>query len=201
MDLTHTGPVVILFGGVHGVGKSTLLSGAEYPGDDVAFFDPGPLFIEHLYRRRDKSSSEIERMVSDELIALGRGHPLVVSNWHWAVWTRNGYVPQLAAEEFLRFLTRSRPCCLYLVEVTAPAELVLARRLRDAPIRKRKLDLACVREEAAMSDAFRYRCFTAAAEVCPAQFVDIINVELAEGRRKTRTLFNAAYEIGRHHRQ
>lgn len=201
MDLTHTGPAVILFGGVHGVGKSTLLSGAEYPGDSVAFFDPGPLFTEHLCHRKDKSSPEIERMVSDKLIALSRNHPLVISNWHWAVWTPKGYVPQLAEEEFLRFLRGSRPRCLYLVEVTAPVELVLARRLEDKAFRKRKLDLNSVHEEAAMSDAFRYRCFKAAAEVCTVQFVDIINVDLAEGRRATRALMNAAYDIGRPDRQ
>ena len=143
---------LILFGGVHGVGKTTLLDHvAEALGGDAQIFDPGVYFWKHLHEAKDKTTAEIEEMIIRDLLAV-KETELVICNWHYAVWTESGHVPQLGYSNLKRLTAAMAPEAIVLIWVTASAEDVYARRVSDASRRKRKIDMRCIHEEIAATD-------------------------------------------------
>ena len=138
---------LILFGGVHGVGKTTLLNHlVKIYGDKFPVFDPGIYFWKHLYELKDKTTPEIEEMVINELANM-KNSQTIVCNWHYAVWTKSGYIPQLCYPNLERLIQMVKPDSVTLILVRAPAEEVYKRRRADAEIKKRKIDKKCIEEE------------------------------------------------------
>src|SRR5688572_3345839 len=90
---------LILIGGAHGVGKTTLLEYTiqKFQGR-ISLFDPGEFFWKHLYQDKDKTSKQVENLVVKKLKKLSTKSKFVLSNWHYAVWTPSGYIPQLSFE-------------------------------------------------------------------------------------------------------
>lgn len=144
---------LVFFGGVHGVGKTTLLERVvkESPAG-LHVVDPGELFWEHVYHKKDKTPAEVEMLVIELIAEACRVHPVVICNWHYAVWTPGGYVPQLAFDRLALLIDRVNPECAYSVLVGASARIVLARRVSDRLVKKRKIDLASVEEEIAHTE-------------------------------------------------
>ena len=181
---------LLIVGGAHGVGKTTLLDGARaaLPAE-VAFFDPGEYFWRHLYGTGDLTAAEVERLVAAELLRL-RDRPLVVSNWHYAVWTPAGWVPQLPLPLWRETIASLAPAAVRLVLVEAPAEVILARRLRDRKQRKRKLDRAAVERELAESRRYRELFLREVSGLTDIAAVDIDNVDLAAAQRSLLSVLN-----------
>lgn len=139
---------LVICGGVHGVGKTTVMDRVlALLGEKCSRFDPGELFMKHLYRQKDKAGREIEEMVAEQLVRRVLSSPLVLSNWHYAVWQPEGYIPQVRMELWDRVLRETRGAQIVLALVTASPEDILARREKDRGIRRRKLSLDAVREE------------------------------------------------------
>ncbi|MEK7118458.1 MAG: AAA family ATPase [Patescibacteria group bacterium] len=146
---------LVFFGGVHGVGKTSLLEKISSVSDEKPFVvDLGELFWEHVYRMGDKTSDEVEELAMDEIEMACRAHSIVICNWHYAVWTPEGYIPQIALSRLASLVDRIRPECARLVLVKAPARVVFKRRTRDRAIKKRKISLACIEEEMAQTEHF-----------------------------------------------
>ncbi len=194
---------LIIVGGVHGVGKTTLLSTivAECR-TSTAFFDPGPLFEEHLWRKKDKTPEEVEDMAVSELVRRCRESRVVLSSWHWGVWTPYGYAPQISPERWRLLLAEAKPDRLYLVTVTASPERILERRIRDYAKHPRKRSLEAIKEELVQSDEY-YRAFlrigheyadSGTAILVPAK-VDNTGLDAAVYRLKT--LYTQAHETAR----
>lgn len=139
---------LVICGGVHGVGKTTLMERAiAFARLGIVRYDPGELFIRHLYRQKDKTAEEVEEMVTEQLVRRIRSFPLILSNWHYAVWTPLGYVSQLSMDRWERIVRDVSGAQITIALVTAKSEVILERREKDRNIRRRKLDLDAVREE------------------------------------------------------
>lgn len=144
---------LILFGGVHGVGKTTLLNHlAEVFGDKLPIFDPGVYFWKHLYELRDKKTPEAEEVVINELERM-KDNQTIVCNWHYAVWTKEGYIPQLGYTNLERLIGVTKPDEVTLILIKASTEEVYKRRVADAEIKKRKIDKKCIEEEVCATES------------------------------------------------
>ena len=144
---------LVICGGVHGVGKTTLMNRvAAILGEKCVRFDPGELFMEHLYRQKDKTGPEIEEMVVEQLVKSVLSSPLVLSNWHYAVWQPQGYTTQVSMERWERIVRETSCAQIVLALVAASPEEILTRREKDCGIRRRKLNLDAVREELEQTD-------------------------------------------------
>ncbi|OGZ10198.1 MAG: hypothetical protein A3D65_03395 [Candidatus Lloydbacteria bacterium RIFCSPHIGHO2_02_FULL_50_13] len=144
---------LVLFGGVHGVGKTTLFEKILVAsGGEFRVIDPGELFWEHLYQKKDKTSDETEALAVELIEKECCLHQTVICNWHYAVWTPKGYVPQIAFPRLAGLIERVRPKCVQLVLVRASTDVVLLRREGDQAIKKRKIDRVCVEEEVAHTE-------------------------------------------------
>lgn len=148
---------LVFFGGVHGVGKTTLLERTLTVRDEkLKVVDPGELFWKHVYQQKDKTPEETEMLATELIERECRLYSLVICNWHYAVWTPSGYVPEIAFSRLVAMVERVNPECVHLVLVRAPTDVVLKRRVADRAIKKRKIDMACIEEEMAQTE-FLYR--------------------------------------------
>lgn len=146
---------LVICGGVHGVGKTTLMDRvALLLGEKCVRFDPGEIFMKHFYRQKDKTIEEIEGMVVEQLVERVRSSPLVLSNWHYAVWQPKEYIPQVGTDRWERILRETQGAQIVLALVTASPEDILARREKDRGIRRRKISLDAVREELTQTERF-----------------------------------------------
>ncbi len=105
--------------------------------------------MEHVYRAHDRTPREVEKLVANELAHKCCRYPWIICNWHYGVWTPVGYVPQIDFSLLQRIAECPTLRKIYLVQITATPEHILERRLKDRQLRRRKLDLACVKEEVA----------------------------------------------------
>lgn len=176
---------LVICGGVHGVGKTTLMDRATpLLGKEASRFDPGELFMEHLYRLKNKTVDEIEEMLVEHLVIKVRTHPLVLSNWHYAVWTPGGYTSQVSTERWERILRETSGAELTLVRVTAAPETILARREKDRDVRKRKRDIDAVREELIQTDLFYRKFYERARQFLKPTEVTIDNTSLDDATKE-----------------
>ena len=146
---------LMIVGGVHGVGKTTLIGNllcGSRPG--TTFLDPGALFNKHVWQDKDRTVSEVEDLVVAKLVAQCHtcNTKLVLASWHWAVWTPLGYVPQISIDRWRLVVRASGATRVHLVNVTAPAETILTRRVRDYANHPRKRSLDAVSYEMVARD-------------------------------------------------
>jgi adenylate kinase len=137
---------IVFIGGPHGVGKTTVIAKLQKSHPHILLFDPGDLFWKLHYDNKILEPRAIEKIVADCLIKTKQ--EIMFVNWHYAVWTKNGYIPQISLDVWCHnFCNRFRGIInLFLLELDA--KTLLARRTADANSgKKRKLDMACVEEE------------------------------------------------------
>lgn len=122
---------LVLFGGVQGVGKTTLISLLEKKlKDRIVVLNPGELFRRYFYSRKAKTLDDIEEMVVNQLKKLPSDSTVVV-HWHYAVRRPSGYIPQISFERLKRIAKISKVERVILLLVEARADAVHKRRLMD----------------------------------------------------------------------
>jgi adenylate kinase len=142
-------------GGVHGVGKTTLIRGVHQMDHSLEIYDPGELFWKYHHNQPVLEPETIERMIAESLAGLRADITLI--NWHYAVWTPQGYKPQIPFR-LLRRAIKASSIDFVSVIVTAGPATVAERRKKDALVggKKRKLGEEYVLEEIrAQSDLYK----------------------------------------------
>lgn len=185
---------LVFFGGVHGVGKTTLLEKlSATSGGALHIIDPGELFWEHCYQKKDKTPDETEELVVELIERSCRLHPLVVCNWHYAVWTPTGYVPEVAFSRLATLIERVRPGCVCPILIHASADIVFERRKKDQGAKKRKIDLVAIEEEIAQTNyLYQLHHGVAASRAKTSPIVFDNSGPIEEGA--VRALLNTLYE-------
>ena len=145
---------LIFFGGVQGVGKTTLLSWLKNQhGEQIKFLNPGELFRRYFYNERIKTIEEIEELIVAEL-EESPADSIIAMHWHYAVRRPSGYIPQISFPR-LRKIAEGRKIdqvILFLVE--APADIIRERRLSDQKVKKRELSKSVIDGEIEAEEEF-----------------------------------------------
>lgn len=172
---------LVLIGGVHGVGKTTLMERVRLalPPNALTTFDPGEYFWSLCYTRNILSPDTVEELVVKRMM-LFSGSNLIASNWHYAVWQPDGYIPQLRFDRFAQLLSFLSPEYLGLVHITASTQHILNRRIQDRESRKRKVDLACILQEQNETERLLNLHLRVARSHCPSEMVRIENDDLEQ---------------------
>lgn len=145
---------LILFGGIQGVGKTTLLSCLERKClGRIIILNSGELFRRYVYDQRIKIAEEVEEYLLETLLAMP-DDSVVVLHWHYAVSRPDGYIPQISFSRLKRLAESRKIEQIILVSVRAPADVVRERRLADYQKKKRSLSLIEIQEEAAVDEEF-----------------------------------------------
>jgi len=182
---------LILIGGVHGVGKTTLMERVQLalPSNAFTCFDPGEYFWSLCYMKHILPPDAVEELVVKRMMHLA-GSQLVVSNWHYAVWQPDGYIPQLRFDRFARLLSFLSPSYVGLFHITAATQHILDRRMRDRAVRKRKLDLACVVHEQSETERLLDLHLRIARSHCPSEVITIENDDFEHTVKRITQLFS-----------
>lgn len=146
---------LVLFGGVQGVGKTTLLSWLEekYSGQLVVL-DAGELFRRYAYgNRKTKTAEEVEELIMNTILGVP-SYSVVVVHWHYAVRRPEGYIPQVSFSRLARISRSGKIVRATLLLVEAPAESILRRRITDREEKTRLLSLAAIRQEMGKEEEF-----------------------------------------------
>ncbi len=145
---------LVLFGGIAGVGKTTLLTWLEGKlGEKIRLLDPGELFRRYHYHKRLKTMNEVEELIAEKIENMP-DDALVVVHWHYAVHRPDGYIPQIAFSRLKRLARSGKIKRVALVLVEASVDAVLERRMKESRLKKRALSSSTIREEAAMEEEF-----------------------------------------------
>lgn len=145
---------LVFVGGAHGVGKTTVIEMVKQDITECGVYDPGELFWTFHYRQRVLLPSVIEEMIAGSLQGTARRTTIV--NWHYAVWTPAGYIPQIAWRLWERVAKTREISNLALVLLSASPAEIHERRKQDCErgAKKRKLDVRCVKTEVIMQRLF-----------------------------------------------
>ena len=145
---------LILFGGVQGVGKTTLLSWLESKfAGQITLLNPGELFRRYCYDNKVKTTEEVEELILNKLEKMPNDSIAVV-HWHYAVKRPSGYIPQINFPRLKRMAKSGNIEKIVLLVVEAPVALVGERRLRDRQTKKRDLCQPAISEEIAADEKF-----------------------------------------------
>lgn len=145
---------LVFFGGVQGVGKSTLLSWLEEQfKEKIILLDPGELFRQYFYRERLKTIDEIEDMIVRE-IERAPDDATVVVHWHYAVPRPDGFIPQIAFPRLERLARNGKIEQVVLLSVQASVDTAYERRFRDHESKKRDLSIGDIQKEIETDVAF-----------------------------------------------
>lgn len=145
---------LLLFGGIQGVGKTTLLADLKKKNARrIKFVDPGDLFRRYFYNKKVKKIGEIEDLIVKKIIETPRDS-VVVAHWHYAVRRKSRYIPQITFSRLVRIATSGAIEMIILFDVIAPIDLVRERRRKDYNSKKRSLSMKIIYKEAAANDRF-----------------------------------------------
>lgn len=145
---------LILFGGIQGVGKTTLLSWLENKfAGQLELLNPGELFRRYFYNERVKTLEEIEELIVSKLLKIPNDSAVVV-HWHYAVRRPSGYIPQINFSRLKQIAESGKIEQVILLLVEAPIDVVLERRLRDRRTKKRSLSRSIINKEVAVDEKF-----------------------------------------------
>lgn len=145
---------LILFGGIQGVGKSTLLSLLENQfGSQIILLNPGELFRRYFYNERIKTAEEIEEMIINELEKIPNDSTVVL-HWHYAVRRPSGFIPQICFSRLKRLAESEKIEQVVLLLVEASVNAVRDRRMKDHKAKKRELSQVAIAEEINADEEF-----------------------------------------------
>jgi len=148
---------LILFGGVQGVGKTTLLSWLEHRfAERITLLDPGELFRRYFYNEKLKTVEEIEELIVSTLEKVPHD-AVVVVHWHYAVRRPSGYIPQISFPRLKRLASRGKIDQVVLLVVEVPVDVIYERRIMDFSSKKRALVRSVIHEEIATDETFLMR--------------------------------------------
>lgn len=126
---------LVFFGGVQGVGKTTLISCLENEFRcRITLLNPGELFQRYFYNQKIKTIEEIEELIVNAL-ERAPSNSTVVVHWHYAVRRPSGYVPQISFERLKRVAESGKVELVALLSVRASVDAVYKRRLADYKIK------------------------------------------------------------------
>ncbi|OHB23798.1 MAG: hypothetical protein A3J67_02930 [Parcubacteria group bacterium RIFCSPHIGHO2_02_FULL_48_10b] len=145
---------LILFGGIQGVGKTTLLSWIknEFAGK-IKLLNPGALFRRYHYNKKIKTTQEIEELIVNKLGKMPNDSAVVV-HWHYAVRRPSRYIPQISFSRLKRIAESGNIEKIVLLLVSAPVDIVRERRLKDSRKKKRAFSRSAIRKEVAADEKF-----------------------------------------------
>lgn len=183
---------LIFFGGVKGVGKTTLLAWLKkkYP-ENIVVLDAGELFRRHHYHSNRKTAHEVEELIVHKLENMSK-HSVVAIHWHYAVWRPSGYIPQISCPRLQRIARSGCVKEVILLLVEAPINLVCKRRLKDKKTKKRALSQLAVREEADWEEKLLRRHYALFSRILGKRRVNIFrlnNEDLHIAQKRLRTFF------------
>lgn len=138
---------LVLFGGVQGVGKTTLISWLEnkFKGRLVVL-NPGELFRRYFYSKQVKTTEEVEELMVSKIKKAPEA-AVVIAHWHYAVRRPSGYIPQISFERLKRIAESGKVNQVILLSVEASADMIYERRLADYKKGSRALSKAAINEE------------------------------------------------------
>lgn len=145
---------LVLFGGIQGVGKTTLLSWLErkYAGR-IVILDAGELFRRYVYIGRTKTADEVEEFIVDTLRRLP-DDSVVVAHWHYAVRHAGEYIPQISFARLKHLAENGKIKKVVLITLTAPPGEVRRRRMAEYHIKRRDISELKICEELETDEQF-----------------------------------------------
>ena len=145
---------LILFGGVQGVGKSTLLHWLENQFKHrIKLLNPGELFRRYFYNEKLKTVEEIEEMILCEIEDIPNDSVLV-AHWHYAVRRPSKYIPQISFSRLKQIAESGKIEHITLCLVEASADSIYERRLNDRQTKKREFSKSSINEEVNIEQEF-----------------------------------------------
>lgn len=146
---------LVLFGGIQGVGKTTLISWLKqtFPRQ-LKILDAGEMFRRYVYgQRKIKSAKEVEKLIVEKLLAWPR-NAVVVVHWHYAIRRPEGYIPQIHFSRLARIARSGKIAHATLLLVETSAKRILKRRWDNRETKTRPLLLATIRRETRKEEKF-----------------------------------------------
>ncbi|OGN01083.1 MAG: hypothetical protein A3B91_00690 [Candidatus Yanofskybacteria bacterium RIFCSPHIGHO2_02_FULL_41_29] len=145
---------LILFGGVQGVGKSTLLHWLEnQPKHRITLLNPGELFRRYFYNEQVKTIEEIEELIVSEIEKMP-SNSVLVAHWHYAVRQPSKYIPQISFSRLKRIAESGKVEQIVLCLVEASVDSIYERRLIDHQTKKREFSKSSIEEEIHIEEEF-----------------------------------------------
>jgi adenylate kinase len=172
---------LILFGGVKGVGKTTIISWLQHKfAGEIRVLDPGELFRRYFYTKKVKTIDEIEELLMSKIMNMPHASTVVV-HWHYAVKRPSGYIPQINFSRLKRIAKSGKVTKIVLLVVDAPIHVIRERRLKDRQTKKRGVARSIIREEIDTDERLlaRHRAlFSKALSPGKVQIFRLTNVDL-----------------------
>lgn len=145
---------LILFGGVQGVGKTTLLNWLKNKfADRIELLDPGELFRRYVYSKKIKTTEEVEELIVSKIEKMPE-NAVVVLHWHYAVRRPTRFIPQISLSRLKRITENNKLEKAVLLLVEAPIGVVRERRITDRRMKKRAFSRSTISEEIAVEEEY-----------------------------------------------
>lgn len=180
---------LLLFGGVQGVGKTTLLAWLKNKCDErIVLVNPGELFRNYHHI---KTVEEIEEMVVEKLKNVP-DDATVIAHWHYAVRRPSGYIPQIDWPRIKRMTKKGAIQYVGLFLITAPPDTIRKRRLKEYAEKKRPLSRTIIRKEIAAEEKFLEKHYILFSKALGNQNVGVFrlaNNDLREAKLRLWTIF------------
>lgn len=188
---------LVLFGGISGVGKTTLISILKGRfGSRIRLINPGELFRRYFYHKKVKTIAEIEELIVSKLTRMPRDS-IVVVHWHYAVRRPSGYISQIKFSRLERIAKSGKVDKVVLLLVEAPAKVVRKRRSKDCKIKKRSVSMAAICEEMRANEKFLAKHNALLSKILGKHNVEILrlsNIDLRTARLALNVFFKKLVE-------
>lgn len=183
---------LILFGGVQGVGKSTLLYWLENQFQNrIKLLNPGELFRRYFYNENIKTLEEIEELIVSEIEKMPR-NAILVAHWHYAVRRPSEYIPQISFSRLKRIAESGKVEQIILCLVEASVDSIYERRLNDRQTKKREFSKLSIKEEISIEEEFLTKYYILFSQILGNTSVTtakINNNDLGTAKSTLRNLF------------
>lgn len=183
---------LIFFGGVKGVGKTTLLAWIKQQySESIVILDAGELFRRYHYHNNIKTAEEVEELIVQKFQNMPE-RAVVAIHWHYAVRRPSGHIPQISYPRLQRIAKSGCVEEAILLLVEAPINLVCKRRLKDKQTKKRTLSPLVVREEADWEEKLLRKHYALFSRILGKRRVNIFrlnNEDLHTAQKCLRTFF------------
>lgn len=189
---------LILFGGIQGVGKTTLLSRLQrVSARHIVLINPGELFRQYFYREKLKTTDEIEELIVRKIETLSKDS-IALIHWHYAVPRPSGFIPQISFSRLEQIAKGGKVDNVILLLVEAPADAVRKRRIKDRKSKKRATSLSAIRKELAVEKKYlakHHTLFSRALGARRATIYRLPNINLPDATMLLKRFFKSRLGI------